>query len=696
MLEARSLTKYYNGTAAVRDVSFSIRPGEILGYLGPNGAGKSTTVKMLVGLIEPSEGQIFYRGQSVYDDFVAFEKRIGYVPEEPHVYSHLSGYDYLRLVGRLRGMPRRTLEPKLEAFLSIFGLKTDSHAPLASYSKGMRQKILLSAALLHDPEILILDEPFSGLDVTSALMLRSLLRTLADRGKIILYSSHVLEVVEKVCSKVLILRKGEVVAYDSIERLRELMSQPSLEGVFAQLAEVENGEEVASRVVEAMITPDAPEPSRPVALGVRVYRGIASALPDEFNTAYGNEMLAAAEESVEPVWKREGFMGLARLLVDVAVRVPIEHAGQFARNLRFALRTLSRSPGFTFVALASLCLGIAVVTCAYSEMNGFLREIPGVSKPEQLVALQSPASYPAYARYRDLREVFSETFAYVAPVPFGLSMQGRTERIWGQVVTASYFPALSAQPEAGRFFSNADDVRGHAPSVVISHRLWAEQFGRDRSVIGRPLRINGYPCTIVAVTRENFHGASPAIFPADLWVSLSTGAMITPELAGTALEQRDLTIFQVAGRLRPSVTEAQARLELDAAAQRLAESFGEFDRNEKSKHIELVQGGRIIPVRKQDLPFFREFFIVMGGLILLIACANVANMMLARGVARRREISVRLALGASRSRLVGELMGEATLLAAAGAVPAFLLSMWLMRLAYENAAAHSGGDGSHP
>jgi ABC-2 type transport system ATP-binding protein len=207
---------------------------------------------MLTGIIEPSEGQIFYNGRTVYDDFTAFQRGIGYVPEEPHLYPHLSGREYLQLVGRLRGMPRSVLEPKLDRFLKLFSLHTDAHAPLSSYSKGMRQKILLSGALLHNPNILILDEPFSGLDVTSAMVVRSLLRTLAEEGKMIFYSSHVLEVVEKVCSTVLILRKGQVIAYDSIHRLRELMDQPSLEGVFAQLAEVEDGESVARRIVEAM------------------------------------------------------------------------------------------------------------------------------------------------------------------------------------------------------------------------------------------------------------------------------------------------------------------------------------------------------------------------------------------------------------------------------------------------------------
>ena len=252
MLEARALTKFYNHTPAVKQVSFAIQPGEILGYLGPNGAGKSTTVKMLTGLIEPSEGQIFYDGRTIYDDFPGFQRKIGYVPEEPNLYPHLSGREYLQLVGRLRGMPRRQLEFKMDGFLRLLGLWSDRLAPLSSYSKGMRQKILLSAALLHDPEILILDEPFSGLDVTSALMLRRLLHGLAQRGKMIFYSSHVLEVVEKVCSNVLILRKGEVVAYDSIHRLRELMSQPSLEGVFAQLAQVEDGGAVAAQILEVM------------------------------------------------------------------------------------------------------------------------------------------------------------------------------------------------------------------------------------------------------------------------------------------------------------------------------------------------------------------------------------------------------------------------------------------------------------
>src|ERR1700733_13223759 len=136
MLEARSLTKYYNHTPAVRDVSFTIKPGEVLGYLGSNGAGKSTTVKMLTGMIDPSAGQIFYQGRSVHDDLTAFQRRIGYVPEEAHLYPQLSGWEYLQLVARLRGLPRTVLEAKISEFLRLFSLWEDRHDRLSAYSKG--------------------------------------------------------------------------------------------------------------------------------------------------------------------------------------------------------------------------------------------------------------------------------------------------------------------------------------------------------------------------------------------------------------------------------------------------------------------------------------------------------------------------------------------------------------------------------
>jgi ABC-2 type transport system ATP-binding protein len=251
-LEIRRLTKRFSGLPAVDDVSFVLGPGEILGYVGPNGAGKSTTVKMMIGLVEPSEGQILYGGHSVIGDLPNFQRRLGYVPEEPNLYPFVSGREYLELAGRLRGIEKRTLDAKIEEFLRLFSLWEDRDVPVSSYSKGMRQKILLSAALIHNPEILILDEPLSGLDVNTMIAVRELLQALAAQGRMIFYSSHVLDVMEKVCARVLILRKGRVVADDSIAHLRELLDQPSLEGVFTRFTGQETSHDLAGRILAVM------------------------------------------------------------------------------------------------------------------------------------------------------------------------------------------------------------------------------------------------------------------------------------------------------------------------------------------------------------------------------------------------------------------------------------------------------------
>ncbi|MEO6324761.1 MAG: ABC transporter ATP-binding protein [Thermoanaerobaculia bacterium] len=252
MLELRDVSKRYDNRAAVQNLNFTVKPGEVTGYLGPNGSGKSTTVKMLAGLLLPSTGDILWKGKSIARNVVAFKAQIGYVPEEAHLYGYLSGLEYLEFVGRLRRMPERTLQRRIESLLDIFLLGQAKHALLSSYSKGMRQKILITAALLHDPELLVFDEPLSGLDVTSALVFRHLLRLLALEGKAILYSSHVLEAVEQTCSSVVILSKGNVVAHDSVARLKELMSMPSLEHVFTRLAVPDDPRLTAASIVAAM------------------------------------------------------------------------------------------------------------------------------------------------------------------------------------------------------------------------------------------------------------------------------------------------------------------------------------------------------------------------------------------------------------------------------------------------------------
>ena len=244
-LRAHRLVKQFAGVVVVKDVSFTIQPGEIVGYLGPNGSGKTTTARMLAGLLDPSSGRVEYGGRDVRDDLVGFKRVLGYIPEEPHLYPFLSGYEYLQLIGRLREIPEWLLTTKIDRFLELFGLTTAADQAIASYSKGMRQKIVIAAALLHDPAVVLFDEPETGLDVTTTLTLRHLVRTLASRGKAILYSSHILEVVERVCDRVIVLHKGNVVADDSIERLRTLLSRSSLEGVFSELVIREDPERLA-------------------------------------------------------------------------------------------------------------------------------------------------------------------------------------------------------------------------------------------------------------------------------------------------------------------------------------------------------------------------------------------------------------------------------------------------------------------
>jgi len=252
MLELRNVCKRFSGIPAVDHVSFQARRGEVTGYLGPNGSGKSTTMKMITGLIEMTSGEILFEGERIQADPIAYKQRMGYVPEEPHLYPHLSGLEYLVMVGQLRGLPEKPTAERIEGLLRLFGLHGDRHVALSSYSKGMRQKVLLSAALLHNPDLILLDEPFSGLDVASALVMRSLIQELARRGKVVLFSSHELETVERVCSHVVILHRGKVVADDSIEHLRTLMSLPTLEDIFSQL-DVEQDTEAVSREIADLI-----------------------------------------------------------------------------------------------------------------------------------------------------------------------------------------------------------------------------------------------------------------------------------------------------------------------------------------------------------------------------------------------------------------------------------------------------------
>jgi ABC-2 type transport system ATP-binding protein len=236
MLQARGLTKRYGGLTALDRVDFELHPGEIVGYLGPNGSGKSTTVNMVVGLLEPSAGSITLDGLAVAHDPIAYKRRIGYVPEEPYLYAHLTASEYLTLIGGLREIPARALEARITTLLQLFQLHDSRYKSMTAFSKGMRQRVLVSSALLHNPQLLVLDEPFSGLDVNAGLLLRTLLRTLADEGRMILFSTHRFDMAARLCSRVLMLSAGRVVHETTIADL-PAPAADALEDIFVKVTE---------------------------------------------------------------------------------------------------------------------------------------------------------------------------------------------------------------------------------------------------------------------------------------------------------------------------------------------------------------------------------------------------------------------------------------------------------------------------
>jgi ABC-2 type transport system ATP-binding protein len=251
MLDVRHLSKYYSAIAAIRDVSFSVAPGTVVGLLGPNGSGKSTTVSILTGLREASAGEVWFDGANVATGLVDYKARVGYVPEEAHLYSFLSGREHLQLVGRLHRIKEPLLASKVAALLELFGLTAAADQTMSGYSKGMRQKVLIVAALLHDPDLLILDEPESGLDLTAGLVLRHLIPVLAARGKTIVYSSHLLDRVERLCGDVVVLHRGRIVAQGPVPRLRAMIqSSTSLEDVVAELVSTLDPERTARDIAE--------------------------------------------------------------------------------------------------------------------------------------------------------------------------------------------------------------------------------------------------------------------------------------------------------------------------------------------------------------------------------------------------------------------------------------------------------------
>jgi len=239
LIETRQLVKRYGEKVAVDDVSFDVFGGEIFGFLGPNGAGKTTTIKMIVGLLQPTSGSIKVCGYDVQAQSLQAKAMNGYVPDQPNLYAKLTGRELLRFVGDLYGLNSQQIERRIEELLRLFDLDQAGNDTIDSYSHGMQQKTSLAAALMHDPKVLVMDEPTVGLDPKSARLIKDILRQMAERGAAVFLSTHILEIAERMCDRIGIIDRGKLIAAGTMEELRSLGSgaagETSLEDIFLSL-----------------------------------------------------------------------------------------------------------------------------------------------------------------------------------------------------------------------------------------------------------------------------------------------------------------------------------------------------------------------------------------------------------------------------------------------------------------------------
>jgi predicted permease len=351
------------------------------------------------------------------------------------------------------------------------------------------------------------------------------------------------------------------------------------------------------------------------------------------------------------------------------------------RDVVFASRVLAKSRGFTAVGILSLMLGIGVCSVFYSELNSLVfRPLPAARDPEALVAFEGLSPYPYFERYRDHGALTSAS-AFIGPAPFSFAVDAsaKAARVFGHLVSPEYFTTLGVEPAMGRFFRPELEKEGAAPTAVISDRLWRTRLQADPNAIGRTVRLNGKSVVVVGVAPKQFLGVFP-IAPADVFLPATSGGGVAPELGGDALRRRDLAMFRVVGRLAPGVPQAAAESALDSVKRHLDDERGVPESDRKGRQARLLSAGGSMPMPAEQKAMTYSFMAVLMGLILSLASVNLANLLVARASHRRREMAMRIALGANRTRLVRQLLTESVLLALAGGGASFIFTIWMTRV----------------
>jgi len=417
-------------------------------------------------------------------------------------------------------------------------------------------------------------------------------------------------------------------------------------------------------------------------LAWRIYRRLFRAFPHEFKLAFGDEVMQLGEDVAQDIAKRHGAFGLIRLLGDVAIRLPIEYLSEMRQDMRYATRALIKSPAFALVGVVSMGLGIGLTTNVYSSRWALLtRELPAAANASRLVIAEKPVSYYYIEQYRDQKNMFTGVAAVQNGIPFNVGLQGhndaKPERVFGQLVSPEYFSVLGVPPQLGRVLSPELDKPGDAPVVVISDRFWRSRLNSSPDAVGQILRLNGQSATIVGVTPRNFDGAV-SLYPSELFVPVTVPARLAPELANDVLDQRNAKEFLSMMCLAPGVTIDSAEAGLDGITRRLDEQDPAAPAQaDQAKRVVLVPAGTRAPIPRNLRHAVEGFFAVLMGLIMTIACLNLATMLLARGANRRKELAIRLGVGASRFRLIRQMISESILLSLLGGVAGFALAYGL-------------------